>query len=218
MTARQSRSPRLIFAPWRLVGARGRGAGRKLNRSNQVEGVWYRRRVTSANVGKTIEKFIEGNAEMWPKVALVGIEEQCKQPWKKMTNELRLQLEERYPHIAVRLVDPKLPRAYFGTSVPGGYKNHDIRKDVSVAYMPKMMIAEDEERFARVFGTKLDDPVEATLLAIYTHRVPAPPESRPAPKRRNKERLSAGMVPYRGTRVKVCFAFSLMADSWPPHT
>lgn len=134
------------------------------------------------------EDFCEQNHALMLSLKQFAIEEQSvsKETFKNIQEAFVVTLAKKFPQLLVRVISPKTTRAYWGTSVkktPGkGTKNkkdYAKRKSKSVALLPSLMTPE-RLALAKSIFPKLDDIAEASLLAIYAHKVPHLQRKRPA--------------------------------------
>jgi hypothetical protein len=114
-----------------------------------------------------METFINDNASLWPLVTDLGVEIQMIAKFKELAQAFICMVKGRYPHINVRYISPSSVRAYFGTRILSGTNRYKRRKQASVDMLNSIMSRSDAIHFSQVFRPKLDDAIEAALMAIY---------------------------------------------------
>ena len=116
------------------------------------------------HIGRVISEWLNRLSEWFELTREVGIEEQPLGVGLPIMHVIQAHLEsgirQRFPHLKVRLVNPKRVRAFFGTG-GGDYKTRK-RKSVEVGTFSES----DMKRVKRTFK-KVDDVVEASQIALY---------------------------------------------------
>lgn len=127
---------------------------------------------------KVAHRFVAENDALFSKTRQVAIEIQMGSKMAQLAQALAGVIKGRHPEILVRHVSPVATRAFYNTSVrdPKIPKEdrYPLRKALSVQLRHKLLAREAVLELERAFGAKMDDAVEAGLLAVYADAVPEP--------------------------------------------
>jgi hypothetical protein len=142
-----------------------------------------------------ITKFVDDQSELFEAVFQVAIEVQMQSNMEQFAQAFGAYIYGVYRSrgMIVRHVSPSATRAYFNSritdmlvptvvmktnptkrTIPRPMR-YPLRKQLSIACLPRLISPADQVDFIRVFGTEHQaDPIEAALLAIYAHEVDEP--------------------------------------------
>jgi hypothetical protein len=134
-------------------------------------------KLTSLTIPAVVSHFIKENERLWPMVGAVGGEDQMSAVYRELVAVFLCMIRERFPHIVCGLTSPKAVRAFFGIQIVSGPQKgrYERRKAASIDMIPIVIAPEHRDIFKKTFTKtingktrcKLDDAIEAVLIAIY---------------------------------------------------